>query len=104
MIGSHFMLKTMIAIFSVPLVAQANIHIDLKPLKELVSHQQAMPEMDTAQIQAAVQSISATAGMNAHIAPVPGAEETLEGKTDQEHLVELLANIEALSKQAGQAN
>lgn len=96
------MIKTMVALFALPLVAKADIHIDLKPLKELVVQRQATPEFDTTQIQAAVQTIGATAHMNtAYAPPVIGHDEDMaHNKTDQEHLAELLANIDALSKQA----
>lgn len=100
------MIKTMIAIFAVPLVAKADIHIDLKPLKELVVQHQATPEFETTQIRAAVQTISATAHMNTAYAPsvIGDDEDMAQQKTDQEHLAELLANIDALSKQAEHTN
>ena len=102
MLGGHFMLKTMIAVFSIPLVAHANIDIDIKPLKEFVVHQTVDEPVDTAQIRAAVKTISVTAQMNmASAEPV----ERIDGqKTDHEHLQELLANIDALSKQAEKQN
>jgi hypothetical protein len=105
MFGGHIMVKTMIAVFALPLVAKADIHVDLKPLKELVVPHQATSDFETTQIRAAVQTISATAHMNAAYAqPVIGDDaEVVHEKTDQQHLAELLANIDALSKKAGTA-
>ncbi len=98
MVGSKFMFKTMIALFTLPLVANAHINIDLKPLTQLVTQQVAGgPDVDTKQLQAATKALASTARMNA---PVYTEEERDIEKTDRQHMEELFANIDALSNKA----
>ncbi len=98
MFGDNFILKAMIAIFSVPLVAHADINIDFKPLTEFVSSQSGMAGVETEHLVTAAKTLSQTATMNA---PAPATEEEAEAqKTDKLHLAELLGQIEKISKQA----
>lgn len=64
MFGSHFMLKTMIAIFSLPLVANANIHINMEPLKHIAAAYEPAASVDTAQLKQAAEAIQTVASLN----------------------------------------
>lgn len=99
MIGSNFMLKTMVALFSVPLMAQANIvDVDLQPVKQFIAKRSSdVTGIETAQIRAAVQTLKLSARMDAEVTKEP---EDAHEKTDRQHLAELLAAIDQLSKQA----
>lgn len=63
MIGSQFMLKTMLAVFSVPLLANADIHVNIDPIKSAVASYQAPSQVEVAQLQQAAQMVSSIADM-----------------------------------------
>lgn len=59
------MLKTMLAVFSVPLMANAGVHVNLDPLKSAVQSYQPAPQVDVAQLRQAAQTVAAAARLNA---------------------------------------
>ncbi len=99
MIGSHFILKTMILIFSIPLVSQSGIKIDLQPLKQLISSRQEQA-VDHQQIKLAVQSIAATAQINAGITQAQGHASLQTASAPQDaQLAAIMQNLQKLTEQ-----
>jgi len=87
MFGSQFMLKTMIAIFSLPLVANANIHVNLEPLKHVAAAYEPAAGVDTAQLKQAAEAIHTLAAVNAQ-------------STEQDpQLAKLMQNINTMLEQ-----
>lgn len=74
MIGTHFVSKTMIALFTIPLLAHSGVKLDLKPIKQMIAarnHQAQDP--DVREIRQAVQSLSTSIEMTQSInLPVTG--------------------------------
>jgi len=101
MFGDNFILKTMVAVFSLPLVAHADINVDFKPLTEYISTITGVSEMDTEHMVVAARTLNATVQMNMPVATTP--EEEAQQKTDKQHFKDLLNSIETLHAQQQRA-
>lgn len=101
MIGSHFVLKTMILIFSIPLISQSGIKVDFQPVKQFISSQQVQP-IDNAQIQVAVESLAVTAQINEGISQAAQPQATFQTASAPQQDAQLAAIMQNLQKLTAQ--
>lgn len=93
MIGSHFVLKTMILIFSIPLISQSGFKVDFKPLGHFISSKQEQP-IDKQQVKVAVDSLAAVAQINA------GIQQASAAPAQDAQFAAIMQNLQKLTAQA----
>lgn len=102
MIASRFVFKTMILLFSIPLISQSGvgIEVDFKPLQQFISSKQVQP-IDTQQVKLAVDSLAATAQINAGIvqAQEQASYQTASAPPDAQFAA-IMQNLQKLTEQA----
>lgn len=101
MVGSHFAAKALILVFSIPLLSQSGISVDLKPLEQMIVSRLPAQDIDEKQIRVALKSLTDAAHMNASIGP--SIEPAQKISMPDERLDAILANLDTLLVKAAAA-